>query len=97
MVPKPEERAQIGRSLAAEEGGCYRPVLILVPMALDESQGDQGICQERTQGQAIPVSAASLSRGAGSSASAVNSPISFAINRCLAAIKPVANWKIGPG
>src|SRR5262245_22730840 len=46
MIEKPQERAEIGRSRAAEEGGGDRPGLILVSMALDEAQGDQGIRQD---------------------------------------------------
>src|SRR4029450_10940338 len=51
----------------------------------------------RTRGRAISVWVASRSSGAGPSASAAKSPISLAINRCLAAMKPVASWKIGSG
>jgi hypothetical protein len=54
MIPKPEEWAEIGRSRAAEEGGGDRPVLILVPLALDEAQGDQGIRQDADPGTGDP-------------------------------------------
>src|SRR6266851_4370360 len=97
MVPKPEERAQIGRSLAAEEGGCHWPVLILVPLALEESQGDQGISQDADPGTGYPCQCGQLVERSRSVRERREQPDLVRDKQCLAAMKPVANWKIGSG
>jgi len=46
MVPEAKERSQICRPRAAQERRSSGPILILIAVALDKSQGNQGIGQD---------------------------------------------------
>jgi hypothetical protein len=50
VIPETEDRAEIGRSRAAEECRGDWPILILVALALDEPKGYQGIGQDADSG-----------------------------------------------
>ena len=54
MVPEAQERTEIHRPLAAKECCRDEPIPVLVALALDESERDQGIGQDADASTAYP-------------------------------------------